>query len=290
MPLYEKLWVLVKSLSLLCFYRAVWPVMHGRTRNRASREDVVVSLTTYGERLLGVHLTLRSLLRQSVRPSAIYLWIYRGDVPEEGLPQALTDLECEGVSIRIVDENLRSYKKVVHTWELTESMGFRFLVTADDDVYYPFRWLERLLSCVDSDPGSVWCYRGHLIQFAPSGQLVPYKNWSLATRDSVSDNNLLPVGVSGICYPLEALEGVNDRQSFLALAPSADDLWLKCITTKNGYRARLAVEQSIHFVPVVRNLGRPAKGLEQENVLEDGNTRALKALMQHFGFEARDFS
>jgi len=289
MSMYKKIWVLAKSLCLLVFYKAIGRLEYGRHQSINQRNDVVVSLTTYGRRLSAVHLTVRSLLRQSVRPSTIYLWLYQGDIPAEGVPSELKKLERKGLRIRVIDENLRSYKKIVHTFELVESMGWRFVVTADDDVYYPRFWLESLLVNAASDPNSVWCYRGHVVEFMDNGELTPYRNWTIADRQGVSGNNLLPVGVSGICYPIESLKGVNDRESFLSLAPTADDLWLKCVTTLNGYSARLVTDQSIHFVPVVTSLRPPEKGLERVNVLEDGNTKTLTLLMKHFGFGPEDF-
>lgn len=289
MPMYKKIWVLAKSLCLLVFYKAIGRLEYGRHQSINQRNDVVVSLTTYGRRLSAVHLTVRSLLRQSVRPSTIYLWLYQGDIPAEGVPSELKKLERKGLRIRVIDENLRSYKKIVHTFELVESMGWRFVVTADDDVYYPRFWLESLLVNAASDPNSVWCYRGHVVEFMDNGELTPYRNWTIADRQGVSGNNLLPVGVSGICYPIESLKGVNDRESFMSLAPTADDLWLKCVTTLNGYSARLVTDQSIHFVPVVTSLRPPEKGLERVNVLEDGNTKTLTLLMKHFGFGPEDF-
>lgn len=289
MPMHEKIWVLFKSLCLLVFYKLFYVMGNGRSWSGEKRADVVVSLTTYGRRLSSVHLTVCSLLRQSVSPSSIYLWLYQGDIPQQGLPAALKALEKKGLRIRVVGENLRSYKKIVHTLELEETRGCRFVVTADDDVYYPKWWLERLLETAESNPDFVWCYRGHIIEFSDNGELKPYRKWSLADRQCVCDNNLLPVGVSGVCYPVESLKGVNDRDSFLSLAPTADDLWLKCVTTSNGYSARLVEAQSIHFVPVVTSLRPPEKGLEKVNVLEDGNTRTLSLLMRHFGFGPEDF-
>lgn len=287
--MYEKLWVLAKSLCLLAFYKVIGRLDYAKYQSGNERNDVVVSLTTYGRRLSSVHLTVQSLLHQSVRPSAIYLWLYQGDIPQEGLPAALKALESKGLGIRIIEENLRSYKKIVHTFELAETGECRFVVTADDDVYYPRWWLERLLVSAESEPKSVWAYRGHVIEFMDDGELKPYRNWALADRQGVSGNNLLPVGVSGICYPIESLKGVNDRESFMSLAPTADDLWLKCVTTSNGYSARLVINQSVHFVPVVTSLRPPEKGLERVNVLEDGNTRTLRVLMKHFDFGPGDF-
>ncbi|MDL0430161.1 glycosyltransferase [Marinobacter sp. TBZ242] len=289
MPLHEKVWVLAKSLWLFVFYKFFHVMGKGDSWSAEKRDDVVVSLTTYGRRLSSVHLTVYSLLRQSVCPSSIYLWLYQGDIPKEGLPAALKALEKKGLTIRIVGENLRSYKKIVHTFELAETRGCRFVVTADDDVYYPKWWLERLLEKAESNPDFVWCYRGHIIEFVGNGELKPYREWALADRQRVCGNNLLPVGVSGVCYPIESLKGVNDRDRFLSLAPTADDLWLKCVTTSNGYSARLVKDQSVHFVPVVTSLRPPEKGLEKVNVLEDGNTRTLSLLMRHFGFGSEDF-
>jgi hypothetical protein len=78
---------------------------------------LIVSLTTYSRRLHLVHRTVESLVAQSSRPDALIVWIWSGDLPNGELPRPLARLQKLGVTVRVVDEDLRSYKKLVHALE-----------------------------------------------------------------------------------------------------------------------------------------------------------------------------
>jgi hypothetical protein len=219
------------------------------------------------------------------------LWVSKADIAPRELPRKLVKLQNQypNFQIRFVDEDLKSYKKIVHSFEFFGSGEFSNIVTADDDVYYPRYWLQSLLNSIGVEENMVKAYRGHVISFDRDGIVQPYKKWSLADCCNVSGNNLLPTGVSGVCYPLSSLIGVNNRKIFLKLAPTADDLWLKFITTQNGFRTCLVGSSSVHFVPVLSSIFGHRKGLERINVFEDENTKAFNRLMKHFNFTKKSF-
>ena len=48
---------------------------HGTEQNGKRKDEIVVSLTTYGNRIHEVYLTIESLLHQTVKPDRIILWL-----------------------------------------------------------------------------------------------------------------------------------------------------------------------------------------------------------------------
>lgn len=283
-----KIMMLMRSYSCWVYYRFKLLFFFG-FGFEGYRNDIEVSLTSYGERLDSVFLTIGSLMNQSVSPASINLWLYKGDLSCGKIPKKLLKLKKKGLKIHLVDENLRSYKKIVHHYEDVDKSSVRYIVTVDDDVYYPRRWLENIVSCIEKDPEVVWCYRGRIVSFNSSYNAKDYNEWPIANRSMLKKNNLLPIGVSGVCYPVDSLLGVNDRKSFLAYAPTADDLWLKFVTTSNGYVSSLVGEKSLHFPPVINSFSLPKKGLEKENVIEGRNNKSFTALLKLFSFSSSDF-
>ncbi len=248
----------------------------------------VVSLTSYTKRIGLLHLTLKSILLQSLKPRKIYVWLSLVDFPGGKLPRKLSILSDFGVSFKFVDENIRSFKKIIYTYKLLENDLDKFIVTADDDVFYPKDWLKGFDDKCSNDNNNVYCYRGHSIKLNDRFTLSSYRNWTLC-HHSKPAKSLLPTGVSGVCYPVNSLKGVDDY-SFLTTCPTADDIWLKFITTKNGYKSSLVCNKSIHFYPVFDIIGLPQKGLESDNVFNDINTQAFINCLEYFNMDLIEFS
>ena len=81
----------------------------------SGERGVVVSLTSYGERLDYVYLTVLSLMHQTMPPDRIVLWI-DFDTDPNSVPDSLKRLEPYGLDIRYGCENLKGHKK--YFWAL----------------------------------------------------------------------------------------------------------------------------------------------------------------------------
>ena len=251
------------------------PIFRG-SRGRLARLDhpLVVSLTSYPPRYPTLHLTLRALLRQSVQPDKLILWIAHGDYDE--LPKAVSLLERHGLEIRKC-EDLRSYKKIVPSLLLSQASH---IVIADDDVFYGKRWLERLVRVHVRHPGSVIYYRGHRPLLAPDGQLLPYKDWMHDCRDQGETSIALPTGVGGVLYPEGSLGGGWVKQdTYLHLCPNGDDLWLNLVARRNG-RSFLKTAQS---PPIIAWRGSQDVSLALGNLHGGQNDEQLKRIEARYG-------
>lgn len=196
-------------------------------RNRLDkRSDVLISLTTYGQRLKKVHLTLETLMHQSRMPGQIILWLAAKDAIEHGISPALKRLQARGLEIHVVNEDLGPYKKLIHA---LEKYPDKPIITVDDDVYYPAHFVESMIDTAADYPAHVVAFRCAWMK-KRGEQLRPYLQWPNATSRGPS-YNLFPTGVSGVLYPPNSLDAeVLNKDVFMTIAPTADDIWFKCMT------------------------------------------------------------
>lgn len=196
--------------------------------------DVSISLTTHGERLKTVHLTIESIARGRMLPGQVILYL---DAPlPTDLPTGLERLRLRGLEIRESKGGFGPHTKYFPFVTGPEG-GKRRLVTADDDLVYPSDWLETLVAVGDRYPDDIVCHRAHQITFE-NGEILPYTDWSWTARPGASHLNFL-TGVSGALYPQEfqrrlAAEG----DAFQARCPRADDIWLNWMAWRTGFKVR----------------------------------------------------
>lgn len=201
--------------------RAIKPRAHGLDR------PLVVSLTSYPPRFAQLALAIRCLLSQSVAPDAVVLWVAEADL--DVVPEDVRALENQGLTICGCDD-LKSYKKLVPA--LMEEPD-RYIVTADDDVYFGPHWLEDLVKAAHAFPGRVIGHRAHRIQYRGE-QIGPYSSWKKNIDGAVEGRDVFATGVGGILYPPHVLHPMaTDHSLFLDLCPSADDIWFYWMTRHN---------------------------------------------------------
>jgi hypothetical protein len=169
----------------------------------------------------------------------VLLWIASGDI--KLLPPEVLALDRNGLKI-IECGDLRSYKKLVPALvQFPDS----YLVTADDDLYYPADWLESLLADF-ADPNDLVCHRAHRI-VCKSSNLQPYAAWQYEYAVPGRDRMLFPTTGAGVLFPPQRLgaEAV-DVGLITELCPTADDVWFFWMARmagltpkKSEYRFRL---------------------------------------------------
>lgn len=182
---------------------------------------LVVSLTSYPARFSTLHLTLISLLKQSVKPDELVLWIAYED--REKLPTSVTNLSDKGLTIKYC-KDIKSYKKIIYTLKDYPSY---FIAIADDDTYYPSTWLASLLdSYIDNK--TIVAHRAHKIILNSNQLPNPYSSWEWEYSDhEVKSKLILPTGGGGVLYPPQCFyKDVAREDIFTTLCPTADDLWL----------------------------------------------------------------
>lgn len=239
---------LIKSYNLFFLY---WiRNKYGKSQIETNPEcSYVISLTTYNKRIDIVYLTIESIFNQCTSYSySVHLYVCNEDIPN-GIPESLLRLQERGLKIYIVDENIRSYKKLYFCYKDNKNKN---IITIDDDVFYPKWWLNRLISDHIDNPDTIIAYRGHMIKFDREGEIYPYSKFiSNEELNNKSYRTLIPTGVSGVLYPVGSLVNLDSTKDiFLKYAPTADDFWFKFLTLRNGYKSKLVFNKNIHFITI----------------------------------------
>lgn len=245
------------------------PMSSAAIRGRFGRRSLVapggpvVSLTTFGVRARSVHLTLASIGRGSVRPSRLIVWLDDAALVSSP-PRGLSRLCRRGVEVRLCDD-LGPHKKY---FPYVSSIARHRvpMVTADDDVLYPPRWLETLVADHGRHPDAIVAHRVNRI-VVDGAAVAPYERWGRATSERPTPRNYA-VGVKGVLYPpafLDLLRATGD--GFTDVAPGSSDTWLHHCSLRAG----------VPVLPVVTLRGAgfwPIRGLRPSPALLDQNVRA----------------
>lgn len=246
--------------------------------------NVIISLTSYGDRLKTCHLAIRSILLQSVVPEKIILYI-GNESADICLPRQLLDLCNYGLEIRRNVHDLGPHKK--YYYAMSEHPD-KIVITVDDDVMYPPETLKRLLDSHQLFPESVIAGRVNKIVIK-DGRVAPYSEWIQGWRDAAPQprKSLIATGVGGVLYPpyFASLDLLN-MDAIAAYAKYEDDLWLKCYETKREIGIAWAPGKRVHPITI---RGTDSTGLWNINVKNGGNDRALSNLMNYCKIDPVDF-
>lgn len=266
-------------------FAALRPILEESLRSRemgvASRaeeeDEIIVSLTSFGPRLMTVYLTIASLMRQSRRAHRIILWLAESE--RDNIPASLRLLEARGLELRFCSD-LLSYKKIIPA---LREYPRAVIITVDDDCIYDFDLIDRLMRRHAEMPRAIVANRMRRIALSPSGAILPYKKWHLSSSTDPSPLNVA-IGCGGILYPPGLLPPeTTDESLFMALAPRADDLWLKAMELRGDIpvvRALTPDPLGDDFIPIPGLDWQ--KGLAGENIRGGGNDRAMSALADYF--------
>ena len=201
-------------------------------------KKLIVTLTSFPERIKEVHLGITTLLNQTLKPDMIILWLAEDEFPnkEKDLPQALLNLQKYGLTIRWC-ENLKSYKKIVPALlEYPDDI----LVTADDDLFYRKDWLELLYKSYEQNPDYLYGHRIKEILTVKEGQNVTAKYLDMPVNSQAENKNYLATSGAGLLFPPGSLyKDAARRELFMNLAPQGDDLWLWAMAELNNKKVKL---------------------------------------------------
>ena len=214
----------------------------GITQERFCNDEVVVTLTTFGQRIYDVFLAIESIMQGSVLPNRIVLWLAEDEFNPSMLPQTLLNQQERGLQIEYC-KDIKSFKKLIPA---LKQYPDAILVTIDDDVVYDFDMLERFLLSHKENPNAVCASRLRRVSFNQSGDVDSYLKWRI-DDETISSPLLFPVGMGGVLYPPNCLDGeVLNEKAFAELCPFADDVWFFSMARLKGtttVRARVHSRQ-----------------------------------------------
>ena len=216
--------------------RIIWWRARSRVawRSITGPHDVVVSLTSHGARLRNVHLVIETIARGTTRPRHLILWL-DDEERDRPLPDGVSRLVARGLEVRYAAQ-IGPHQKYFPYVQSAPRHTLP-LVTADDDVIYPRRWLDELLAAAASFPGDIHARRVRRMQF-DGDDFAPYVTWPFATSTAGDRTNLV-LGVTGALYPPAFLDAVREMgDGFTKCASRNDDVWLTYVAAVAGFTIR----------------------------------------------------
>lgn len=240
-------------------------------------QQVIVSLTSYPKRIDTVSRPIMDIMRQTVKPDRIILWLSKDQFPDEHseLPIELLDLEKLGLEIRFVEGDLKAHKKYFYALrEFPEDL----VITIDDDLVFDREAVAALLEGHKRHPEAVIALRSHIVGMQ-DGEIMPYNDWESEQGSTQTPSHLtFATTGAGTLYPPHCLpkEAFNEA-AIKALCLDADDIWLKVM--------ELIADTKVVLARPVRKMAilPYTQWCSLWNTNRSRNDEQLSALLEHYG-------
>ena len=226
--------------------------------NREPRTpQLIVSLTSFPQRMYDIHFCLHSLLNQLLKPDKLILWLSEEEFPnkENDLPESVLALKQRGLSIEWCKNNIKSYKKLIPALRKYPN---DIIVTADDDIFYSEDWLEKLYNSYLEYPNCIHSHRAHEITFDFNNNINNYNNWKQCIVNTKESFLNFSTGAGGILYPPHTLhDDVTNEALFMKLCPLADDIWFWAMSVLKGTKIKVPQDNipGLKYINPARELG-----------------------------------
>lgn len=255
--------------------------------NQGHGIEIIASLTSFPGRIKTTYLAIEAILRQSVKPNRIVLWLAGGQFPrhEEDLPERLLQLKNKGLEILFCDD-IRSHKKYYYTMKKREG---EVIILFDDDLFFHEDVIKNLIEIHLKNPSCVIGTRVHRMTFSPDGMLNNYRKWEINYRgEEASILNHSNSGHGTLVPPSVEFDDIFfNKEIFMKLSPNSDDVWFKVNLIRLG-------------IPVITN-GEYArdtlsiKGTYKNSLVSKNTHRGLKdkqfkAVFKYFEIEPTEQS
>lgn len=257
---------------------AIHSTESGVTDTAYCDSEIIVSLTTYGNRLYDVYLTIESIMQGTVKPNRIVLWLQE-DMRSIKLPVYLQNQIRRGLEVSYC-KDLKSFKKLIPTLQKYPDAT---IITIDDDVLYKEDVVEKLLNAYLDNPKSIHANRVHRIVLGDDGKPVRYNNWCWSKGTNKPSYLNFFTGVGGVLYPTHCFSSeILNEGVFMTICPHADDIWFYAMALLNNYPVSKVFTHDpdgydYYFVEDAFD-----DSLAKINVIGDGNDRQWNAVMNKY--------
>ncbi|WP_242133248.1 hypothetical protein [Aestuariivivens marinum] len=256
-----------------------------KTTTLNTKDDLIVSLTSFPGRIDSVHLTIKSIFNQSYLPNKIILWLGEEKFPNglNDLPNSLLQLRNKGLKIEFC-KDLGPHTKYYYVFLKYPNHK---IVTVDDDLYYPKDMLKVLVDFSEKFPKAIIANRVRRMTFKEN-TVQPYRTWPISEPcEPHPSYNLFATGVSGVLYnPYWFSNGLYDSHVFLNISKNADDIWLKVNQVINHHKV---VFTNYFFRPFIEISQSQKESLHKSNVFSGENDTILTNVLNHFKLNVKCF-
>lgn len=201
--------------------------------------QLIISLTSFPARINTAHLAINTLLRQTLKPDRVILWLAESQFPqkEKDLPEDILKLFNFGLEIKWC-EDFKSYKKLLPA---LQEFPNDIIVTADDDIYYETDWLETLYKSYEKH-NCIICQRPRRLYLDKNNKIKVYSCRKSEGMDlSKPDYFNQMLGGTGCLYPPHSLyKDVLNYNIANELLPTNDDIYFWAMAVLNNTKIGVA--------------------------------------------------
>ncbi|PMO94263.1 hypothetical protein BCS98_04925 [Vibrio breoganii] len=256
-------------------------------RKEAGENELIISATTYGNRIHSVYLAIESISTQTVKPHRLILWLDEKEFTYDDIPEVLKIQERRGLEIRF-SPNYGSYKKLIPTLKNFPNAD---VICIDDDYIYPHDMVEILKKESRKYSGYIIGHRAHRIKWSEKGELLPYNLWDHEVIESNSDSSTFITTGGGTFFPAYCFnsEAIN-HDIFMSLCPFADDVWVKVMSVLSETKIKKVDDSrkfKDRFIEIKESKEVP---LSDYNLKRGGNDIQLNKLLEKYGITLVDYS
>ena len=267
--------------------KVVYDIRLRKAVGLSSRQEnsVIVSLTSYGNRVKGSAVyTVYSLLRQSVRPERVVLWLDEKEFNSQNLPDDLRFLCDYGLEVRF-GKDIGPYTKIIHS---LSAFPNKHIITADDDLFYTKNFVEEFIDAHRKHPQAIITGYAKMPMTNGKHQIAPYGEWAeyhhVPASFQYNSATLFPLGWGGVLYPSHVFDDEATNEAvFMSLCPKADDIWLYIMGLRCHAEKRMLTDSRIayyHTDLLRQYLTRDR--LTATNRFGGENDTQLQALLAHY--------
>lgn len=243
------------------------------------KQKIIVSFTSYPKRIGTLWLVVETLLRQSLKPDAVILWLAESQFDGlQSLPDELLRLQKRGLTIRFC-KDLRSHKKYFY---VMQEYPNDIVILVDDDMFYPYDMVEKLMKMHKKYPADICTMTGEVM--SPSFTSIPsgWRNPLLCEQFEHSSEIQVFTG-SGSLYPPGVIHSEAFREDLVQrLCPYADDLWLTFMAHYKGTKFTAAYPWRAFPIVIY---GTSEGSLWYINAADGKNDRQWMDLLEYYKIE-----
>ena len=200
---------------------------------RKEGERIIVSLTSFPVRIGRVWLTIETILRQTVKPDHIILWLSKEQFSSKDiLPHRLLKLEKRGLKIQLVDGDIRSYKK--YYYSILEYPNEN-IILVDDDFFYETNLVESLMKSHSEYPKAICARYGYDMKYDDEETISKYNSWTSVLEKRLPSKNVFFGSGGGTLIRKDLMyKDLENIELARELCPTADDIFLNAMAQLNN--------------------------------------------------------
>ena len=241
---------------------------------------VIVSFTTYSKRIHTVHKVIATILKQTVQPDKVILWLSKENFPsgEKVFNEKLIDYSKKYIDIEWVDDDLKSHKKYYYALKKYPNA---IIITIDDDLIYEKHMIEKLIQSYLMHPSAISAMRTHLIVQDDKGEIAPYSEWKKEYNGliNIPSMQLFATTGAGTLFPPHCFnKEVYNLEIIKKYCLNADDIWIKFMGIL--YNVPVVLVSKNEKLVYIKNTQDIA--LYKNNIYRGENDKQLKNLLNYY--------